>query len=107
MCQWQLLSVNALLCALYLVPPLAVCPTPCDALQDGTTPLHLAASRGSIVAMQLLIRHGARVNTRRHDGETALFQAAAAGRILATKVLLQQGADPGEQHSVEHSCQRV
>lgn len=82
-------------CRLYTVPPLAATAHVVNASQDGTTPLHLAAGSGRVEAVQLLIRHGARVDARRKDGKTALFEAAAAGRINAAKALLEHGADPG------------
>ena len=67
-----------------------------SALQDGTTPLHLAAYSGKAEAVQLLISNGASVHAQNCDCQTPLFEAAAAGHCAAAEVLVQHGADAGE-----------
>ena len=64
-------------------------------LQDGTTPLHLAAYTGKTAAVQLLLGSGASVHAQNCDGQTPLFEAAAAGHREAAELLLQSGADAG------------
>ena len=65
------------------------------ALQDGTTPLHLAAYIGKTAAIQLLLSSGASVHAQNCDGQTPLFEAAAAGHREAAELLLQSGANAG------------
>src|SRR5712692_7807039 len=59
----------------------------------GMTPL-IAASRGNIEAMCLLIEKKADVNARNGAGGTALMAAAQTGRPQAVRLLLEKGADP-------------
>ena len=59
----------------------------------GMTPL-IAASRGNIEAMRLLIDRKADVNARNAAGGTALMAAAQTGRPQAVRLLLEKGADP-------------
>lgn len=65
------------------------------ALQDGTSPLHLAAYSGKAAAVQLLLSSGASVHAQNCDGQTPLFEAAAAGHREAAELLLRSGADAG------------
>lgn len=65
------------------------------ALQEGTTPLHLAAYTGKARAVQLLLSSGASVHAQNCDGQTPLFEAAAAGHREAAELLLCSGADTG------------
>ena len=105
---WQALdAMKAMMIKLHTMPPFMlhlllhlVC-----ALQNGATPLHLAAERGMAEAVHLLIRHGAEVNAQRSNGQTALFEAAFSGCIDAAKALLQHGADPGGQSCAKRFCQ--
>ena len=78
----------------------------------GNTPLHLSASRpGDVMAVGLLISHGASISAKNHSGKTALHMATEMDQIdgpkirmlLAdrdrirgqrTRILLQHGADP-------------
>jgi ankyrin repeat protein len=52
------------------------------------TPLYLAASKGYDKVIELLLRHGANVNTIGNQGWTALHVASANGHQQATRVLL-------------------
>jgi ankyrin repeat protein len=45
--------------------------------KEGRTPLHLAASKGSIWCARLLVESGADMNARCKDGRTALHRAAS------------------------------
>jgi hypothetical protein len=63
-------------------------------LQDGRTPLMVAAASGRIAAVRILMEE-ARVGVDRRDpaGWTALMYAAASGQAEAARVLLAGGAD--------------
>jgi ankyrin repeat protein len=70
---------------------------------DGFTPLMAAASTESIDALNLLLRHGARMGTRNSYGRTALMTAAFAlgeggyySNPRAVHVLLAHGAKPND-----------
>lgn len=64
-------------------------------MQDGTTPLHLAALQGHPPMIVLLLANGASVNAEDVDGQTPLFVAAAAGHADAVQALLDARANPG------------
>jgi Ankyrin repeats (3 copies)/Ankyrin repeats (many copies) len=59
----------------------------------GTSPLHLASSRGRLAAVKALLRHGADPNAVDERG-TPLLRALLQGSADIATVLLDQGADP-------------
>lgn len=64
--------------------------------QEGTTLLHVAASKGHVAVMRCLIQHGAHVDHLNRDrfGEyTALHSAAQNAHTDAMRFLLDAGAD--------------
>lgn len=62
--------------------------------KDGSTPLHLAASRGHKGVAEMLIASGAKVNTgRRTDRNTPLHLAAGKGHKDVVELLINKGAD--------------
>ncbi|HLW76193.1 MAG TPA: ankyrin repeat domain-containing protein [Bryobacteraceae bacterium] len=62
---------------------------------NGTTALMMAADSGSVAEVQLLVGHGAKVNTKESvHGQTAIMFAAARGRDGVVRFLLAHGADP-------------
>ncbi|WP_406696078.1 ankyrin repeat domain-containing protein [Singulisphaera sp. Ch08] len=71
---------------------------------NGWTPLHLAAIRGYVEKVSLLLDAGALVNQRTEiDGcETPLMQAAVMGHPEVVRLLLEHGADPTMRDSVHN-----
>ncbi|XP_012940002.1 ankyrin repeat and protein kinase domain-containing protein 1 [Aplysia californica] len=65
------------------------------------TPLHLAAYRGDVSILQLLVQNGARVDARDNTNHTPLHYAATRSNSLAARKLLKYGADTSEL-SPEH-----
>lgn len=78
------------------VPPLAVATYLKRVMQDGTTPLHLAAYSGIEEAVHLLVRNGAKLDAQKSNGRTPLFEAATACNYDAARELLRYGANRGE-----------
>ncbi|XP_077297584.1 uncharacterized protein LOC143919246 [Arctopsyche grandis] len=62
--------------------------------KNDRSPIHLAAIRGSIDILQLLIDKGLDVNMTDINGETPLLLAASFGKLEAVKYLLKNSADP-------------
>lgn len=58
-----------------------------------TTLLHDAALKGHLEIMELLLSHGADVNSLNAQGATALHDAALAGQRAAAEALLKHGAN--------------
>ncbi|TMS08226.1 Tankyrase-1 [Larimichthys crocea] len=57
------------------------------------TPLHVAAERAHNDIMEVLQKHGAKVNALDTLGQTALHRAALAGHLQTCRLLLGYGAD--------------
>jgi ankyrin repeat protein len=79
------------------------------------TPLHIAAQRGNIDDIAVLIAHGADINLRGDLGNTPLHFAAPITNVPAIAKLLELGADPkllnelsetplGVAQSHKHDC---
>jgi len=64
------------------------------ALQEGRTPLRIAAASHHNEALSSLLEAGAKLNSRsERDGSTALYAAAREGRRTVVEALLAHGAD--------------
>ncbi|MBI3552211.1 MAG: ankyrin repeat domain-containing protein [Elusimicrobia bacterium] len=63
------------------------------ATSSDLTPLMLAAMRGHIEPIRLLLDNEANVNAQSPAGHTALYFAAVTGRTEVVKLLLERGAD--------------
>jgi ankyrin repeat protein len=57
------------------------------------TPLHLAAKKGRIEIVHVLLQHGANVGMKDGSGITALHQAARFGWAEVVRILLRHGAN--------------
>ena len=62
--------------------------------KEGQAPLHLAAERGYVRVIELLIERGADVDARDNGGNTLLHYAARGCKAAAAKLLLKRGANP-------------
>jgi len=65
-----------------------------DVNRPGWTPLHYAATSGSVDIIRLLLEHHAYIDAESPNGTTPLMMAAHYGTAQATKWLLEEGADP-------------
>jgi ankyrin repeat protein len=68
------------------------------------TPLHWAAEREDVRAVETLLLHGAEVNQRDYLHETALLKAARTGNIQSTKCLLLAGANTHLENKWGETC---
>lgn len=58
------------------------------------TPLHIAARKGELEDVVVLLNSGAEIDIAGDLGNTALHQAAMSGKVEVIKTLLMNGADP-------------
>ncbi|CAH0034695.1 unnamed protein product [Clonostachys rhizophaga] len=68
-----------------------------DKTDNKSTPLHHATDRNAIAAVELLLKHGARVGLKNGGGETALHIASWSGAPEIAKMLLESGASIWDQ----------
>jgi acyl-CoA-binding protein len=61
--------------------------------ESGQTALHLAADKGCVECVAVLLAAGADMNASDHDGISVLQAAVIAGHVETCRVLLQAGAD--------------
>ncbi|XP_053547652.1 ankyrin repeat and SOCS box protein 12-like [Bombina bombina] len=69
------------------------------------TPLRLAASKGSLQCLKILLDHGAEVDSLDVKAQTPLFTAVSAGHLDCVRELLKVGANPGG--SIYNNCSPV
>lgn len=60
----------------------------------GDSPIHIAATRGDINEIELLLKCGANINSKGEHGYTALHDAIEQGHKEAVIYLLKYGANP-------------
>jgi len=58
------------------------------------TPLHVATEKSHYDVMELLLKHGAKVNALDSLGQTGLHRSGREGNVQACRVLLTFGVDP-------------
>jgi len=58
------------------------------------TPLHVATDKSHYDVMELLLKHGAKVNALDSLGQTCLHRAGRDGNVQACRILLTFGVDP-------------
>lgn len=62
--------------------------------KDFLTPLHIAADNSHYDLMDVLLRHGAKVNSLDGLGQTALHRCAREDNLQACRILLSYNVDP-------------
>ncbi|XP_014674688.1 PREDICTED: ankyrin repeat and MYND domain-containing protein 2-like [Priapulus caudatus] len=76
--------------------------------KHGMTPLQQAAYKGNKELCQLMLSHGADINSNRHEhGYTALMFAALSGSEATTRVLLESGARTTATNSVRRTAAQM
>ncbi len=75
------------------------------AVDDG--PLHIAARKGELEDVAVLVAHGADVNGRGDLGNTPLHSAALNGHAPVVAKLLELGADPSLRNEFSETALRV
>ncbi len=77
-------------------------------LQDrrGNTPLIIAAGRGWVQGVEILLRYRANANLANASGETPLIRAVQAHNIEIATALLKAGADPDRTDNISGKSAR-
>ncbi|GAB1256555.1 hypothetical protein NBRC116494_10570 [Aurantivibrio plasticivorans] len=65
----------------------------CDTHLQGEPPLHKAAYKGDVEALEKLIEQGADLDARNSEGATALHWAAFKGHADSAELLIKSGAN--------------
>lgn len=68
-----------------------------------TTPLHLAATGGKVLIVNLLLENGADVSLKETTGATALHKAVEKGHLDIVEILVGKGADVNAYSFYVHS----
>ena len=71
------------------------------------TPLHIAARKGEIEDVEILLVHGAAINASGDLGNTALHYAAMTGKIDVVSKLLQRGASPNIKNEFGQTPEKI
>ena len=70
---------------------------------EGRTPLSWAAERGDVASVNILLKHGAKVNHGDKDGNTPLHWSCKAPSPSALRTLLNTGANASAQNKWQQS----
>ena len=62
--------------------------------ETGQTPLHMAADKGSLDCIMILLKNGADINVADNEGTTPLHAAVIRGSLDVTTFLLENGGNP-------------
>lgn len=68
------------------------------------TPLLVAAAKGHVPLVELLLLQMPDLEARSDSGDTALLAAAANGRVAVVRLLLSKGADPNAKNKRDESA---
>jgi len=71
------------------------------------TPLHIAARKGDLGDIDVLIAHGADINVRGDLGNTPLHSAALTGQADVVRMLLELGAGPALRNELSDTALQV
>jgi hypothetical protein len=77
---------------------------PSETDYEGRTPLHLAAGKGHLDCITLLVERGAEVNVKDNDGQSPLLNALKGGHDKAVKILRNYGARPDIKDAGNELC---
>ena len=72
---------------------------------QGQTPLHYAASKGYVDAVEILLKYQADPNVKTEQGSPLLFAAGNGSRRIV-ELLLKKGVDPNEPQVLRTTAQR-
>ncbi|XP_001641900.2 ankyrin repeat and MYND domain-containing protein 2 isoform X1 [Nematostella vectensis] len=76
--------------------------------ESGMTPLMHAAYKGQIEIVELLLAHGADINSRSHEsGYSTLMFGALSGNIGVVKILLQAGASVSKVNDIGRTAAQM
>lgn len=65
-----------------------------DKNKDFLTPLHVTSEKSHFDVMDVLLKHGAKVNALDGLGQTSLHRCARDGNVQACRILVSYGVDP-------------
>jgi ankyrin repeat protein/V8-like Glu-specific endopeptidase len=75
--------------------------------RNGRAPLQAAVIGNKEQAVQVLLSHGANVNTKDNEGWTALHIAASGGALAVVRLLIKNGANVTALNSFGNDCSEV
>jgi cytohesin len=70
---------------------------------NGSTPLHIAAYKGHVEIVKILLDRGADLNAKDNTGHAPLHWAAIEGHVDVVRVLLDRGANPNAKNNTGHT----
>jgi ankyrin repeat protein len=67
-------------------------------VDDASTPLHLASTKGYVDVARMSVEHGADVSAQDKDGRTPLQLASSKGHVSVARMLVECGSDVSAQN---------